>query len=1108
MSTESVALLFTDMVGSTALYQRLSPEDADQVRRDHFGILRRTLAGTGGAEVKNLGDGLMGVFSSASAALACAVSMQQAIEQDNRSREDFIELRIGLSGGEVVHEDGDYFGDPVIEAARLCAACAPGQILAAELVRMMAGRRSQAVIRPIGRLTLKGLSDPFPAVEVRWEPLPPARSDIPLPTRLATRRVAAGTDMVGREAELAAISAATKRVFAGEGREVVLVSGEPGQGKTTLVAEAARLAFEDGACVLFGHSEEDLATPYGLFAEAFDHYAAHAREERLLELAEAHGSEWGRFVPAFVERSPQLAPSKATDPDSERYLLFAAAADLLMEMARDDPLVLVLDDLQWADPGSLALLRHLTAADDHCVRLLIAGVFRASEVPGSSSLRATLGMLWRHRGVSRLELGALDGSGVESLLEAVTGGPLDAFGVGLAEVVHRETAGNPYFVTEMLRHLVDTGAIAEHPPEAQVAADLLQTVALPTSVREVIGGRVVRLGADASRVLSTAAVIGRDFDLDLLHHATQLPVESLLDILDAAVGAALVSEVDGTAGRYAFSHALVQRTLYDDLGPTRRSFTHERVAVALEAFLEGEPDARVGELARHWMAAPRPASLVNAIRYSHEAAVVALDSLAPGDAVRHYLTALELCAELTDTDPAFLVDLATGLGTAQRQIGDPSFRDTLLGAARDAARLGDVGRLVAACLANDRGFYSAVGATDKEKVDALELALAELDGDHPDRSLILATLCSELAHGSSLERRRALADEAIDIAERSGGEEVVVRVLNHLHVPLQVPSMLELTEARAAEGLARAERVGDPVLVFWAAQWRLESAARTGDLEEMDRCIAIHGAVAETLGQPIFSWGHSFVQSLRAQIAGDVELAERHATEAVEIGTDGGQPDATLIYGAQMNIVAGQRGTQHELVPLIEKMAEETPDIPRSFFLSLLAKAHVEGDQTAPASELLVEFAASGYELPLNQVWLTGMVDFADAVIECNEPVHAAPLFDRLEPWADQLPATGASALGPVSHYLGGLSTVLGRFDRANAYFEQSSKLCRQMKAKFFAARTNLLWARMLTLRNEPGEADLARKLLEDSRDVAAAQSYAVVERRANAALAKLTPPA
>jgi len=1103
MATENLAVLFTDVVGSTALSQRLSPDAADQVRRDHFAILRQTLAAAGGTEVKNLGDGLMVVFSSASAALACGVAMQQAVERDNRDRPHSVGLRVGLSGGEVVHEDGDYFGDPVIEAARLCATCASGQILVADVVRLMAGRRSRLEIQSVGELSLKGLGDGLQAVEVLWEPVAEGGGPtIPLPRRLGLRP-ATSVSVVGRGTELSQLAEAAKRVFANDGREVVLVSGEAGQGKSTLVAEAARITFDNGACVLFGHCEEDLATPYQLFAEAFGHFFAHADAGRVRALIEAHGSEWARLVPELNDRLPGLPPSKATDPDSERYLLFAAAVELLRAISKDEPVVLVLDDLQWADSGSLALLRHVTAAE-HVMRLLLLGTFRDSELPQSPTLRETLGMLWRHQGVSRLELAGLDGSGVKSLMEAVAGYRLDAFGLGLADTVHRETDGNPFFVTEVLRHLRDTGAIHQNPAGRWTARGTIDRAALPASVREVVGGRVARLGPDAERVLSTAAVIGRDFDLDTLERATRIPADALLDILEAAGTSSLVQEVDDAPGRYNFGHALVQHMLHEDLGPTRRARMHERVARALEDICGDDPGTRVGELARHWINSTPPANLPKAIRYSYEAADAALSSLAPDDALRHYAKALELCAEVRDPDPILLLDLAIGLGTAQRQTGDPSFRVTLLDAAHQAAGMGDVDRLVAACLANDRGFYSAVGAIDREKVATLEMALELLPTAHPDRALVLATLCSELAHGSPLERRQSLAEEAIVIAEASGDDEVMVRVLNHLHVPLQVPSMLEITQARATESLRRAERIGDPVLLFWAAQWRAESAARAADLDEMDRCIAIQGAMADRLNQPIFTWGYLFVRSLRAQIAGDTDQAERYATEALKIGTEGGQPDATIIFGAQFNIVSGQRGTQSELVPLIEKMASETPDIPRTFFNSLLAKAHVEAGRVDRASELLEEFGAASFQLPLDQVWLTGMVDFAEAAIECRDRASAGPLFDQLEPWAAQLPATGASALGPVSHYLGGLATVLGRFDEADAYFTQASALNQKMGASFFAARTDLLWARMLAERDAPGDAVTARTLLERARDVAVARSYAAVERRASKALDEL----
>ena len=814
MAIESTTILFTDVVGSTELSQRLSPDSAEEVRRRHFSILRQTIAEAGGAEVKNLGDGLMVMFASASAALACAVAMQQGVEQDNRDREHSVGLRVGLSGGEVTREDDDCFGDPVVEAARLCAICEGGQVLATVWVRLTAGRRGRHEYRSLGELTLKGLTDPVQTFEVAWEPLRGTAS-MPLSSRLAVRPTA---DFVGRNTEMQTMTDAIKRVAGGEGREVLLISGEAGLGKSTLAAEAARTAFDNGACVLFGHCEEDLATPYQLFAEALGHYVTHAPEEQLLAHVETHGSELSRLVPTLASRIRELPPSKATDSDTERFLLFAAVVGLLDTMAKGQPVVLVLDDLQWADKGSLLLLRHLAAAEQ-AMRVLVLGTYRDSELAQTHPLTDTLAALHCLRGVSRIELAGLDNSEVVALLEAAAGQSLDAAGVGLAHAVYRETDGNPFFVSELLRHLWETGAIYQDTTGRWVAESTLEQLALPDSVRVVIGARVGRLGKDAGRVLSVASVIGRDFDLDLLARATKASEDDLLDILDAAASAALVREVADT-GRYSFAHALIQQTLYEDLGHNRRARSHRQVAEALEDLCGDRPGERVGELARHWTCATQPLDLAKAIGYSKQAGDAALGALAPGDALRYYAQALDLYPQVADPDPVLGIDLAIGLGTAQRQTGDAASRETLLTAARQAADLGDTNRLVAAALANDRGYTSNNNATDTDKVEVLEVAVDRLPFDHQDRALVLATLCSELSYGSTLERRKALAYEALVIAESSGDDATIARVVNQVLFPLLVPSMFEQQLTWTADALARAERVGDPVLLFLMAHSR------------------------------------------------------------------------------------------------------------------------------------------------------------------------------------------------------------------------------------------------------------------------------------------------
>jgi class 3 adenylate cyclase/tetratricopeptide (TPR) repeat protein len=1096
--TENVVVLFTDIVGSTELSQRLSVEAADEVRRAHFSILRQAITESGGLEVKNLGDGLMAVLGSASAALGCAVSMQQGVEQGNRGRSEPVGLRVGLSVGEASHEDEDYFGDPVVEAARLCAACESGQILATDLVRAMAGRRNSHECRAVGPLTLKGLPDTVETVEVTWTAMPGDESSrgVPLPGRLAVRPP---VGVIGREVEAAAINDAIDRVTATESREILLVSGEAGLGKTTLVADAARAAFDTGACVLFGHCEEDLATPYQLFAEALGHYVTHASEEQLLAHVEAHGSELSRLVPALASRIPDLPHSEASESDTERFLLFAAVVGLLTMVSKHDPVVLVLDDLQWADRGSLLLLRHVAAADPN-MRVLVLATYRENELSNASALVDALAALRRLDGIHRIDLVGLDGTGVRALIEAGAGHGLDDAAVRIADAIYQETDGNPFFVSEVLRDLIETRAIGQDLDGRWVADGSLDIATLPDSVRDVIAARVLRLGKDAGRVISVASVIGRDFDLDLLARATDTDEDDLLDILEAASTAALVREPTDSSGRYAFCHAMVQHTVYDTMGPNRRARAHRQVAEALEDLCGDRPGSRVGELARHWIAATHPPDLAKAIGYSRLAGDAALDALAPADALRHYTQALGLQLQVGDPDPPLAIDLAIGLGTAQRQTGDPAYRDTLLQAARQAAGLGDIDRLASAALATDRGIFSALGDVDSDKVAILETALAELPADHPDRALVLAQLCQELSWKSSLERRLALAEEAIGLAKSANDEPVMVRVLCHVLYPLRVPQLLGRTLSWSADALDRAERIGDPLLMFWAASRRSAIAGCAGDVREMDRCLAITGSLAERLNQPVPRWVHTFHSAARSMIAGDSERAEQLATEALRIGTDSGQPDAFGLFGPQFMAVIFQRGRIREIVPIMEDRRAADPDSTGSE----LAAAYAETDRFEDARRLLDPQSGTGFELREDLMWTTSMVWFAEAAIECRHRTAAGLLFDRLSPYSDQLSFNGAASFGPISHYVGALAAVLGRYDEADAYFSKSASFNQQAGATFFAARTDLLWARMLAERQAPGDTQKARDLLAAARSSAATHGYENVERRATAAIHSL----
>lgn len=1101
MTTENITVLFTDIVGSTRLASSLSPDDADEVRRGHFSILRQAIAEANGIEVKNLGDGLMVAFTSASSALSCAVAMQQRVEQHNESLALSVGLRVGVSGGEVSKESSDYFGDPVIEAARLCALCEGGHILVADVVQLTAGRRNRHKCHPVGKLNLKGLPDPVETVEVHWDRLVETESVavVPLPTRLAPRPQAG---VVGREGEVEAITESVLRVANGDGRRVVLISGEAGQGKTTLAAEASRTAFTSGACVLFGHCEENLATPYQLFAETLGHFITHASEDRLLAHVATHGSELARLVPALSSRIPDLPPSRANDSDSERYLLFAAVVGLLSLASERQPVLLVFDDLQWADQGSLMLLRHV-AASDLSMRVLIVGTYRDTELARAGALVEALGALRTQGHVTRIELKGLDDNGVASLMEGAAGHALDRIAVDLARAVCRETDGNPFFVGEVLRHLSETGAIYQDTTGKWTTDQGLDVMVLPDSVREVIRARVVRLGETSERVLSLAAIIGRDFDIDLLVRATKVSEDDILDILDSAIEVALVRELANATGRYNFAHALIQHTLYEDFGPTRRARAHRVVAEALEDLCGGQPGSRVGELARHWFNATQPDNLAKAIDYSQRAGDAALNSLAPDDALRYYTQALSLVERTDDPDPVAALDLRIGLGTAQRQTGDPGFRETLLDAARRAAEINDTERLVAAALANDRGTFSTVDSTDNEKLAILEMALGRLSEDDPVRALLLAALCSEVTIGSPLERRQSLARDAIAIAAAHGDDANMVRVLNHVLLPLAVPPLLEQSLARSADALIRAERVGDPLLLCSAASGRRYTAACAGDIDEMDRCFAIKEPLVEQLDQPFLAWVHALQRSTRALIAGDTDEAEALAGEAFQIGSAGGEPDAIVIYGAQMIMVNLWRGTLSQLVPLIEQAIVNNPRLP--VFVAALALAHSEGERYEEAKQLLREFGRTGFELPLDATWLTGMIAYADAAIDCRDAESCGPMLEQLAPFSEQWHYSDISTAGPISRTLGGLASVLGRYDEAESYFAYAAVSSQRANAKFFAARTDLYWGLMLMARRGSGDNERARTLLSRALGTAVACGYGNIERRANAALGSLT---
>ena len=806
-----------------------------------------------------------------------------------------------------------------------------------------------------------------------------------------------------------------------------------------------------------------------------------------------------RWFPRSTQRLGNVPAPTSTDPDTERYLLYGAVAGLLAAASTLQPTVLVLDDLQWSDSQSLRLLRHVVATVDSA-RLLVLGTFRDRELSPSNPLHDLLGVLQREPGVSRIELKGFDDTGVLAFMEAAAGQRLEEAAADLAHALCLETEGNPFFVGEVLRSLMETGAIYQDDRGRWTVAGEMSEIVLPNSVREVISARVRRLGVQAGQALSMAAVIGRDFDFDLLHAVTDLSQEELIDVLDAAVGAALVREVPDVPGRHSFSHALTQHTLYQGLSAVRRAQAHRRVAEAIEATVAHTPGSRVGELAHHWLSASQPANATKAIGYARQAGEAALSALAPDDAVRYFSRALHLAEMVPEDDPMVGCDLRLALGEAERQAGLPGFRETFLDAAHRAQELGATDRLVAAALGNSRGFFSSIGVIDIDKVEVLESALRALsESDGRERALLLATLCSELALGTTLDRRQELADAARAMARRLGDPETVIRTLNLVCDPLQVPSTLDERVIDAKEALELSEHLGDPDLLFWSGAYGRMAAVQAGDFEMARRCLATMHAVTEVLAQPTMLWVTLFNDAADALLSGDPDRAEQLATTALEIGTESGQPDAFGFYGAEMIGVRRQQGRYGELVPMIEQVAAENPGLP--VFRATLAEGHMEAGNVGTALHMLEAAVADLTSLPYDVLWIFAVASYADVATELHAEAPARLLLDLLKPFDDQVLFIGATAGNPVAYYCGGLESVLGLYDQAEAHFARAAELTAKGEMEFSAAATDLHWGRMLSARGRPGDSARARDLLTRARDTAVRRGYAAITRRAAAAL-------
>jgi class 3 adenylate cyclase len=575
--TQLAVVLFCDVVGSTVLRIGLGDNAADRLNAIVTSAIRDVIEGQGGKVIKGLGDGFMAIFDSTVGAVAAGVEMHiaaslTAVQSNLLLPETEVALRVGISAGEVAEDDGDYFGTPVVEAARLVSAAKSHEVLVSNLVRALVGSRGHHQFDLAGEYTLKGLPLPITCYSVPWSmPAPVSSAPLEFPQGLADQRQG---PFVGREALFADIRASidTQKLHA------LLLYGEPGIGKTRLVAEVAWTSHQNGTAITTGQCEADNMHAYGLWVELLrpvlapdkDQRSTRTYSEAFRKLSETHKHALNQLLPGLV---PSVNSTTAEQPDSG--MVAEAIAELLTHLSAAHHSMIIIDDLQWADADSLNVLRFLlkhpipglTTIVMYCDRdITITRNIMARQVT-TKVLTATISELAQIHGVRREALGPLDASDVATFVAASFSGTLGHDAEKLAAQIFEETEGNPMFVAEILQDLVSRN------PDDLTHQMNNEGIGLPQRLRETIHRRIARLGEETLRVLSFAAVVGRKFDIDTLEAVTESDV---LDDLDLAEEAGIVTCKD--SGLYEFSHIIIHEALLAELSATRRARVTNHVA--------------------------------------------------------------------------------------------------------------------------------------------------------------------------------------------------------------------------------------------------------------------------------------------------------------------------------------------------------------------------------------------------------------------------------------------------------------------------------------------------------------------------------------------------
>ena len=867
---------------------------------------------------------------------------------------------------------------------------------------------------------------------------------------------------VGRESELRQLQAAYDAALSGRG-SLAMVVGEPGIGKTSVCEQLATYAALRGGKALVGHCYEEgsLSVPYLPFVEAMRSYVL-AREPNGLRSDLGSGAgEVARIVSEVRDRV-QVTPADSGDAEEQRWRLLQAISGFLRNASQVQPLLIILEDLHDADRGTLDLLVHLSRNLEGA-RLLIVGTYRDVEVDRGHPLSSALAELRRGQNFQRVPLRGLTAEEVQRMVASVSQRHIPW---PFAELVHRQTEGNPLFVQEMLRYLVEEGLVSEQGGSLRRVGDDSLAGRIPEGLRDVIGKRLSRLADKTNQVLSIASVVGREFRLDVLQAVANLPQEDVETALEEAGNIAVVEQRTGVGGQlsFRFTHAFFRQTLYEELFAARRIRLHQQVARALETVYGRRVDEHAAELAEHYSNSSDPGDLGKAVEYGKIAATRAMGVFAYGEAARHFEDALKAQDVLDPDNKLKRCDLLLALGEALMPAGEPRrVSETVAPEAVTLAEtLGDRDRASLACelalnaLFRHGAARSSVGPEWRQWAEQADRFASPDTHEraHADRALGWA-----LIHSGRLREGWALNYRALALAREIEDLETLFSAPAIFAVTMR-PQDLEEGK-RVAEDIAARPRGGVAAGLLLLGLWN--SGVILLSCGEWERANELWSQMAELETQTrevtFGSWVRDiWLAALEGRLEEAVALAPAKLAEAEAAGVAPSGRAATDAAAFRARIYVGR--ADDALATLEDALAAGMPEIGLTGYNRPLLLAYLGRRQEA-ADELRHRIAerriAQGEDEII--VVLAGLLEAA-VLIEDRE--SAALLAGRLQSAAGVAASSAADLPSPVARHLGAGAALLGKHEQALRYSEQALDLATRMRHRPEVALARLQIAELL----------------------------------------------